>query len=113
MSRMFEHYQCQGKDKAPSFEPVVLEDAAADEEGNPLPRVVILPPTVSLSGDKMASRGNKKPDAADTPGQVSYVIKACKQINQNLSSLHSLLPSQEFTDSHRCEAWNIPTRALL
>lgn len=61
---------CQVKDKAPTSEPVVLEDAAADEEGNPLPRVVIPAPTEAVTGDIGDGRGNGKPDATDTPGQA-------------------------------------------
>lgn len=46
---------------------MVLEDAIADEEGNPLPRVVVLAPTVAVPGDK------RDGDAADVPGQVWYI----------------------------------------
>eukprot|EP00903_Cladosiphon_okamuranus_P015705 g14497.t1 len=59
----------KGKDKAPTSEPVVLEDVAADEAGNPLPRVVIPAPTEAVPGDMGDGRGNGKPDASDTPGQ--------------------------------------------
>lgn len=58
-SKMSSH---QGKDKGPVIEPVVLEDAVADAEGKPLPRVFV--PRVSLPGDGLNA------DGADTPSQV-------------------------------------------
>lgn len=69
----FERFRRQGKDKAPSSEPVVLEDAAADEEGNPLPRVVISPPIEAVPGDNGDRSGKRKPGAADLPGQVRCI----------------------------------------
>lgn len=56
---------------------MVLEDAAADEEGNPLPRVVILPPpTEAVPGDDGDARESTKSDAADVPGQVRCISQS-------------------------------------
>lgn len=82
-------FRRQGKDKGPSSEPVVLEDAAADEEGNPLPRVVVFSPTptVAVPGDNRDDAGNGKPDAAIVSGQVrchNVHVKARQQLAENL-----------------------------
>eukprot|EP00752_Nemacystus_decipiens_P010794 g9601.t1 len=59
----------KGKDKAPSSEPMVLEDSAADGEGNPLPRVIILPPTEAVPGDNGDGK-DRNTGVVDTPDQT-------------------------------------------
>ncbi|CAN0177163.1 unnamed protein product [Scytosiphon promiscuus] len=57
----------KGKDKAPSFEPVVLEDAVADEAGNPLPRIFVSEAKTPGDGDELAEAPESNQSSLKAP----------------------------------------------